>query len=183
MKKLFLIDAYALIFRFYYAFIGRPMRNADGVNTSAVFGFVRYINEIIRRENPHYLGVAFDPPGGNFRHELFADYKANRGETPELRENKGDFFFLQRPSGERLAATVAELCSERLPRGMGIPSGSVIVSRAPGLLGLVIVPFGFMVMAVVIAVFRFGRMSVPGRSGARRPVPATRHQGYGQYAC
>lgn len=62
MKKLFLIDAYALIFRFYYAFIGRPMRNADGVNTSAVFGFVRYINEIIRRENPHYLGVAFDPP-------------------------------------------------------------------------------------------------------------------------
>ena len=72
MKKLFLIDAYALIFRFYYAFIGRPMRNADGVNTSAVFGFVRYINEIIRRENPHYLGVAFDPPGGNFRHELFA---------------------------------------------------------------------------------------------------------------
>ena len=67
--------------------------------------------------------------------------------------------------------------------GMGIPSGSVIVSRAPGLLGLVIVPFGFMVMAVVIAVFRFGRMSVPGRSGARRPVPATRHQGYGQYAC
>ncbi|MFR5872209.1 MAG: 5'-3' exonuclease H3TH domain-containing protein, partial [Alistipes sp.] len=83
MKKLFLIDAYALIFRFYYAFIGRPMRNADGVNTSAVFGFVRYINEIIRRENPHYLGVAFDPPGGNFRHELFADYKANRGETPE----------------------------------------------------------------------------------------------------
>ena len=83
MKKLFLIDAYALIFRFYYAFIGRPMRNADGVNTSAVFGFVRYINEIIRRENPHYLGVAFDPPGGNFRHDLFADYKANRGETPE----------------------------------------------------------------------------------------------------
>ena len=69
MKKLFLIDAYALIFRFYYAFIGRPMRNADGVNTSAVFGFVRYINEIIRRENPHYLGVAFDPPGGNFRHD------------------------------------------------------------------------------------------------------------------
>lgn len=83
MKKLFLIDAYALIFRFYYAFIGRPMRNADGVNTSAVFGFVRYINEIIRREHPHYLGVAFDPPGGNFRHELFSDYKANRGETPE----------------------------------------------------------------------------------------------------
>ena len=65
--------------------------------------------------------------GGNFRHELFADYKANRGETPELRENKGDFFFLQRPSGERLAATVAELCSERLPRGMGIPSGDIQV--------------------------------------------------------
>ncbi len=61
--------------------------------------------------------------------------------------------------------------------GMGIPSGSVIVSRAPGLLGLVIVPFGFMVMAVVIAVFRFGRMSVPGRSGARRPVPCNPSSG------
>lgn len=83
MKKIFLVDAYALIFRFYYAFIGRPMRNSEGLNTSAIFGFVKFINEMIRRENPHYLGVAFDPPGGNFRHHLFADYKANRQQTPE----------------------------------------------------------------------------------------------------
>lgn len=83
MKKLFLIDAYALIFRFYYAFIGRPMRNAEGMNTSAIFGFVKYINDIIRREQPDCLGVAFDPPGGNFRHDIYPEYKANRSETPE----------------------------------------------------------------------------------------------------
>ena len=83
MKKVFLVDAYALIFRAYYAFIGRPMRNEAGMNTSAVFGFVKFLGELIRRESPQYLGVAFDPPGGNFRHELFPDYKANRGETPE----------------------------------------------------------------------------------------------------
>ena len=83
MEKVFLVDAYALIFRFYYAFIGRPMRNAAGVNTSAVFGFVKFLKDRILRERPHYPGVAFDPPGGNFRHELYADYKANRSETPE----------------------------------------------------------------------------------------------------
>ena len=83
MKKLFLVDAYALIFRSYYAFIGRPMRNKAGMNTSAVFGFVKFLNEIIRREQPHYIGVAFDPPGGNFRHDIYSDYKANRSATPE----------------------------------------------------------------------------------------------------
>ncbi len=83
MKKLFLIDAYALIFRSYYAFINRPMRNAEGLNTSAVFGFVKFLNELIRREQPHYLGVAFDPKGGNFRHDLYPAYKANREATPE----------------------------------------------------------------------------------------------------
>lgn len=83
MKKLFLIDAYALIFRSYYAFIGRPMRNSAGMNTSAVFGFVKFLREMIKRENPHYLGVAFDPKGGNFRHSLYPQYKANREETPE----------------------------------------------------------------------------------------------------
>lgn len=83
MQKLFLIDAYALIFRFYYAFINSPMRNPEGQNVSAVFGFVKFLNEIIERECPHHLGVAFDPRGGNFRHELFADYKANRSATPE----------------------------------------------------------------------------------------------------
>ncbi|MDL2230209.1 DNA polymerase I [Alistipes sp. OttesenSCG-928-L06] len=83
MKKLFLVDAYALIYRSYYAFISRPMRNAQGMNTSAIFGFLKFLNDILRREQPHYIGVAFDPKGGNFRHELYPDYKANRSETPE----------------------------------------------------------------------------------------------------
>lgn len=83
MKKLFLVDAYALIYRMYYAFLSRPMRNAAGVNTSPVFGFVKFLREVIRRENPHYLGVAFDSKGATFRHEMFPAYKANRAETPE----------------------------------------------------------------------------------------------------
>lgn len=83
MKKLFLVDAYALIFRSYYAFIGRPMRNAQGLNTSAIFGFTKFLRDIMKREQPHYLGVAFDPKGGNFRNELYPLYKANRLETPE----------------------------------------------------------------------------------------------------
>ncbi len=83
MEKLFLIDAYAQIFRAYYAFAGRPMRNREGLNTSPIFGFVKFVRDIIINERPHYLGVAFDPHGGNFRHELFPDYKANRSETPE----------------------------------------------------------------------------------------------------
>ncbi len=82
-KRLFLIDAYALIFRSYYAFIGRPMRNREGLNTSAIFGFTKFLRDIIKREHPHYLGVAFDPPGGNFRHDLYPEYKANRSATPE----------------------------------------------------------------------------------------------------
>lgn len=83
MKKIFFIDAYALIFRAYYAFIGRPMRNGAGMNTSAIFGFTKFLREMIKRENPHYLGVAFDPKGGNFRHEIYPQYKANRDSTPE----------------------------------------------------------------------------------------------------
>lgn len=83
MQKLFLIDAYALIFRFYYALLQRPMRNPEGQNVSAVFGVVKFINELIEREKPHHLGVAFDPRGGNFRHQLYPLYKANRAETPE----------------------------------------------------------------------------------------------------
>lgn len=83
MEKLFLVDAYALIYRFYYAFINSPMRNPDGQNVSAVFGFVKFLNEIIQRECPNYFGVAFDPRGGNFRHKLFPAYKANRAATPE----------------------------------------------------------------------------------------------------
>lgn len=83
MEKLFLIDAYALIFRFHYAFINRPMRNAQGLNTSAIFGFAKFLNELMVRERPKYLGVAFDPPGGSFRRELYPLYKANRDATPE----------------------------------------------------------------------------------------------------
>ncbi len=83
MKKLFLVDAYALIFKYYYAFLGRPMRNHDGMNTSVVYGFVKFLRDIIKREHPDLLGVAFDPKGGCFRKELFPDYKANRAETPE----------------------------------------------------------------------------------------------------
>ncbi|MEG1649729.1 MAG: DNA polymerase I, partial [Rikenellaceae bacterium] len=82
MEKLFLIDAYALIFKFYYAFLSRPMRNNDGLNTSAIFGFTKFINDIISKEQPQHLGVAFDMAGGNFRHELYPLYKANRDETP-----------------------------------------------------------------------------------------------------
>ncbi len=83
MKKLFLVDAYALLFKYYYAFLGRPMRNRAGMNTSVVFGFVKFLRDIQKRERPDLLGVAFDPKGGSFRRELFPEYKANRSETPE----------------------------------------------------------------------------------------------------
>ena len=82
-KRLFLIDAYALIFRYYYAFLGRPMRNRNGLNTSVVFGFTKFLRDILRRESPDLIGVAFDPPGGSFRRDLYSDYKANRPPTPE----------------------------------------------------------------------------------------------------
>ena len=83
MKKLFLVDAYALIFKYYYAFLGRPMRNREGMNTSVVFGFVKFLGDIQKRERPDLLGVAFDPKGGSFRRDIFPEYKANRSETPE----------------------------------------------------------------------------------------------------
>lgn len=83
MEKLFLVDAYAQIFRAYYAFMSRPMRNAEGLNTSAIFGFTKFLRDIIIAERPHYLGVAFDPHGGNFRNRLYPAYKANRTATPE----------------------------------------------------------------------------------------------------
>ena len=83
MKKLFLVDAYALIFKYYYAFLGRPMRNREGMNTSVVFGFVKFLRDIQKRERSDLLGVAFDPKGGSFRRDIFPEYKANRSETPE----------------------------------------------------------------------------------------------------
>ena len=83
MKKLFLVDAYALIFKYYYAFLGRPMRNRAGMNTSIVFGFTKFLRDIQKREHPDLLGVAFDPKGGSFRKEIYPEYKANRPDTPE----------------------------------------------------------------------------------------------------
>ena len=82
--KLFLIDGHALIFKMYYAFLGRPMINSKGVDTSILFGFTKYLLELIQREKPSHLAVSFDPPGGTFRNDLYPAYKANRGETPQL---------------------------------------------------------------------------------------------------
>ncbi|NDW10830.1 DNA polymerase I [Dysgonomonas sp. 520] len=81
--KLFLLDAYALIYRSYYAFIKNPRINSKGQNTSAIFGFVNTLEELLRKENPTHIAVAFDPPGGTFRHEAYEHYKAQREETPE----------------------------------------------------------------------------------------------------
>ncbi|MDR2968070.1 MAG: DNA polymerase I [Tannerellaceae bacterium] len=82
--KLFLIDAYALIYRSYYAFIKNPRINSKGVNTSAIFGFVNSLEDVLKRENPTHIAVAFDPPGPTFRHEAYEAYKAQREETPEV---------------------------------------------------------------------------------------------------
>lgn len=82
-KKLFLLDAYALIFRAYYAFIRAPRINSSGMNTSAMFGFVNALLEILRNEKPSHIAVVFDPPGGTFRHVEYTEYKANRDATPE----------------------------------------------------------------------------------------------------
>ena len=83
MPKLFLIDAYALIYRSYYAFIKNPRINSKGLNTSAIFGFINSLEDVLRRENPTHIAVAFDPQGPTFRHEAFEQYKAQREETPE----------------------------------------------------------------------------------------------------
>lgn len=82
-NKLFLLDAYALIYRAYYAFIRNPRINSKGQNTSAIFGFINTLEEILKKENPSHIAVAFDPPGLTFRHEEFEAYKAQREATPE----------------------------------------------------------------------------------------------------
>lgn len=82
-KKLFLLDAYALIFRAYYAFISNPMTNSKGLPTSTVFGFALVLDEILRKEVPTHIAVVFDPPGPTFRNEMYPEYKANREATPE----------------------------------------------------------------------------------------------------
>ncbi len=83
MEKLFLLDAYALIYRSYYAFIKNPRINSKGLNTSAILGFCNTLHEIISKEKPNYLGVAFDPHGPTFRSECYPEYKAQREKTPE----------------------------------------------------------------------------------------------------
>lgn len=83
MEKLFLLDAYALIYRAYYAFIKNPRINSKGLNTSAIMGFVNTLEEVLQKEQPTHLGVAFDPSGPTFRHEAYPEYKAQREETPE----------------------------------------------------------------------------------------------------
>ena len=83
-RRLFLIDGHALVFRMYYAFYSHPMINSKGVDTSILFGFTKYLLELIEKEKPSHLAVAFDPPGGTFRHELYPEYKGTRAETPQL---------------------------------------------------------------------------------------------------
>ena len=83
-KKLLLLDAYALIFRAFYAMIRSPRVTSTGIDTSAVFGFVNTLQDLLKREQPSHIAVCFDPPGGNtFRHKSYEPYKANREKTPE----------------------------------------------------------------------------------------------------
>lgn len=83
-RKLFLLDAYALIYRAYYALFRNPRVTSKGLNTSAIFGFINTLDDLIKKEAPTHLAVCFDPPGGQtFRHEMFADYKAKREKQPE----------------------------------------------------------------------------------------------------
>ena len=83
-ERLFLIDGHALVFKMYYAFLRRPMINSKGADMSILFGFTKYILELISREQPDYIAVAFDPPGGTFRNQMYPEYKATRAETPQL---------------------------------------------------------------------------------------------------
>ena len=83
-KRLFLIDGHALVFKMYYAFLRHPMINSKGADMSILFGFTKYILELIEKEKPTHFAIAFDPPGGTFRHEMYPDYKGTRSETPQL---------------------------------------------------------------------------------------------------
>ena len=83
MNRLFLLDAYALIYRSYFAFINAPRINSKGLNTSAMFGFVNTLEQLLKTEKPTHIAIAFDMKGPTFRHDMFPDYKANRDEMPE----------------------------------------------------------------------------------------------------
>ena len=82
-RRLFLLDAYALIYRAYYALLGNPRITGKGFNTSAIFGFVNTLDDVLRKENPTHIAVCFDPSGPTFRHEEYPDYKAQREKQPE----------------------------------------------------------------------------------------------------
>ena len=81
---MFLIDGHALIFKMYYAFLRRPMVNSKGADVSILYGFTKYVLELIEKEKPTHLAIGFDPPGGSFRNQMYPPYKANRAETPQL---------------------------------------------------------------------------------------------------
>jgi DNA polymerase-1 len=83
MKKLFLLDAYSLIFRAHYAFIRRPITTSKGFDTSAIFGFTKSLQDVLKKEHPTHIAVVFDPPGGSFRCSMYTEYKATRLQTPE----------------------------------------------------------------------------------------------------
>lgn len=82
--RIFFIDGHALIFKMYYAFLRKPMVNSKGADMSILFGFTKYVLELLDKEKPSYLAVAFDPPGGTFRNKMYPEYKANRPPTPQL---------------------------------------------------------------------------------------------------
>lgn len=82
-KTLFLLDAYALIYRSYYAFINNPRITTTGINTSATFGFCNFLVELLELEKPTHIAVVFDPAGPTFRHEMYEPYKAQRPPMPE----------------------------------------------------------------------------------------------------
>ena len=82
-KKLFLLDAYALIYRAHFAFTKTPRINSKGINTSVPFGFTNTLLEVLQKQKPTHIGIAFDTATKTFRDEIFAEYKANRQETPE----------------------------------------------------------------------------------------------------
>ena len=84
MDKLFLIDGHALVFKMYYAFLRRPMINAKGADMSILYGFTKYLLEMLEREKPSHVALAFDPPGGTFRNQLYPPYKGTRPPTPQL---------------------------------------------------------------------------------------------------
>ena len=83
MKKLILLDAYALIYRAFYALMRSPRINSKGFNTSTIMGFVNTLNDILEKEHPTHIAIAFDPHGPTFRHEAYPAYKAQRDKTPE----------------------------------------------------------------------------------------------------